>query len=71
MEKYLEYNNVLFKDYPDVVNVSQLQEMLNIKRTKAYELLRSGEIKAIKVGKDYKISKLIIIKYLFGDKNEE
>lgn len=71
MDELLKYNNVLFQEYPDVVNAEQLQKMLNIKRTKAYELLRSGAIKSIKIGRDYKISKLNIIKYLFGENNEE
>lgn len=71
MDEFLQYNNVLFKDFPDVVNAEQLQKMLNIKRTKAYELLKSGEIKSIKLGRDYKISKLHVIKYLLGDKDEK
>ena len=40
--------------------------MLRIKKTKTYELLKSGEIKSIKIGKDYKISKLNVVAYLYG-----
>ena len=40
--------------------------MLGIKRTKTYELLKNGTIKSIKIGKDYKISKLNVIAYLLG-----
>lgn len=61
-----EISNYLYKEYPDCVNVVQLQNMLGIKRTKAYELLKNGSIKSIKIGKDYKISKLNIISYLYG-----
>ena len=62
-----EYNNLLFKDYPDIVNVEQLQTMLNIKRTKAYELLKNGQIKSIRIGRDYKIAKINVIRYLQGE----
>ena len=42
----------MFANYPDVVDVSRLQSMLgNIGRQTAYELVRKGTIKAIKVGK--------------------
>ncbi len=56
--------NMMFKDYPDIVGVKELQQMLGIKRTKAYELLKNGIIKSIKIGKDYKISKFNIIAYV-------
>lgn len=65
-ENYKDMSDYLFKEYPDCVSVSQLQNMLGIKRTKAYELLKSGTIKSIKIGKDYKISKLNVIAYLYG-----
>lgn len=65
--KIKELYDVMFKDYPDCVNISQLQAMLNIRRTKSYELIKNGEIKAIKLGKDYKISKLNVIAYILGE----
>lgn len=58
--------NIMFKDYPDIVGVKELQQMLGIKRTKAYELLKNGIIKSIKIGKDYKISKFNIIAYVLN-----
>lgn len=55
----------MFANYPDVVNVSGLQSMLgNIGKQKAYELVRYGTIKAIKVGKLYRIPKINVIAYL-------
>ena len=68
MQEINELNNVMFKDFPDCVGVQELQKMLGIKRTKTYELLKNGEIKSIKIGKDYKISKLNVIAYLMGGK---
>ncbi len=61
-----EVSTLMFKDYPDCVNAKELQQMPGIKRTKTYELLKDGKIKSIKIGKDYKISKLNVIAYLLG-----
>ncbi len=58
--------NMMFKDYPDIVGVKDLQQMLGIKQTKAYELLKNRIIKSIKIGKDYKISKFNIIAYVLN-----
>ena len=53
-----------FADYPDVVSVDELQAMLRIGRNSAYDLLRSGAIQTLKVGKKYIIPKLNVVKYI-------
>ena len=59
------YTQEMFADYHDVVYVSGLQSMLgNIGRQTAYELVRKGSIKAIKVGKLYRIPKINVIAFL-------
>ncbi len=67
MNKLRELKEIMFVDFPDCVNVNQLQEMLKIKRTKAYELLNNGKIKYIKLGKKIVIPKINIIAYMFGE----
>lgn len=60
--------NELFKDYPDIVSVSQLMEMLQIGQVLAYNLVKKGKIKARKVGREYKIPKVNVIAYVLqGD----
>jgi len=54
----------MFKGYPDVVTVKQLCKMLNIGKNSAYELIHSGKLKCVKIGKVYKIPKKYIIEYL-------
>ena len=54
----------IFKDYPDIVIVEQLMEMLQIGQVLAYKLVKSGEIKSRKVGREYKIPKVNVIAYL-------
>ena len=56
---------LLFTEYPDVVNVEQMCEMLGgICDKTAYRLLKSGEIKSFIVGRHYRIPKLNILEYL-------
>ena len=59
--------NEMFKNYPDVVSVGQLKEMLQIGQVLAYKLVKSGEIKARKVGREYKILKTTVIEYVSKD----
>jgi len=54
----------IFANYPDVVDIKDLQRMLNIGRNLAYSIIQNGEIKFRKVGKTYKILKKDIISYL-------
>lgn len=54
----------MFKEYPDVVNVAQLQKMLGIGRNTAYKLLTAQNIKSKKIGRLYFIPKMNIIKFV-------
>lgn len=54
----------IFKDYPDVVSVEQLCAMLKIGKNTAYGLLRSGKIKAVRIGRQYRIPKKWVIEYI-------
>ena len=57
--------SVMFPEYPDVVNVEQLSEMLGGVSTKTvYRLLKKGEIQSKYVGKRYLIPKLYVIDYI-------
>jgi len=58
----------MFKDYPDVVSVTQMQSMLKIGKNTAYSLLKNNEIKSIRIGKVHKIPKVNIIKYLLSER---
>lgn len=54
----------LFRNYPDVVSVEQVAEMLHLSLTIIYRLLRSGDIKAKKVGTRYIITKNSVIDFI-------
>ena len=55
---------MMFREYPDIVNVEQLQKMLGIGRNTAYKLLSEQLIKAKKVGRIYLIPKANIIQFV-------
>ena len=59
-----ENYDLMFTAYPDIVNIVQLKEMLGIGITLAYRLVRNKTIKALKVGRQYKIPKRNVIAYL-------
>ena len=43
----------IFADYPDIVNVAQLQKMLGISRHLAYQYLNDGTIQGVIIGYSY------------------
>ena len=56
---------VMFTQYPDVVNISQLCEMLGgISEKTAYKLIREGKIGAFLIEKAYRIPKINVIDFL-------
>lgn len=59
-EKY----EIMFTSYPDLVDINQLSEMLNIGSTLTYRLLKENAIKSMKIGRQYKIPKINVIDYL-------
>ena len=65
-----KYYKSMFKDYPDVVTVKQLQAMLGgISKKLTYTLLKNNLIKSIKIGRQYKIAKADVILYLTQNNN--
>ena len=56
------YSN--FETMPMVIEVSDIADTLNIGRNKAYELINSGAIPALKVGHQYRIPRDSFIKFI-------
>jgi len=54
-------NNQLFEEYPELVSVSDLMSMLGIGRVLAYRLISDKKVKAVKIGREYKIVKNSVI----------
>ena len=54
----------LFSDYPDILSVQQLMELLQICKVLAYKLIESKKFKAVKIGREYKILKNSVIDFI-------
>ena len=54
----------MLQEYPDILTVEQLQQILKIGRNTAYKLLNENVIKSKRIGKIHKIPKFNVIEYL-------
>lgn len=57
--------NEILKNYKDILTFKELREVLQLGRTKTYELLQNGVISSFKIGTDYRITKLSVLEYLY------
>ena len=62
---------VMFTDYPDIVNVAQVQAMLGISRHLAYALIGDGDIPGMKIGNAYRVPKINVIRYALSAGNPQ
>lgn len=53
-----------FDDLPLALRVEDLMPILGIGRNTAYELIRCGKIKSLRIGKQLRIPKQALIEYL-------
>ena len=60
----MRYDN--FDSMPLILEVSDISDTLKIGRNKAYELVNTGEIKAVKIGNHYKVLRDSFIDFLKG-----
>ena len=61
--------NNIFKNYPDALTLGEFAEMLGISQKLASKLIRTGEIDAVKVGREYRIAKVNAIRFLLGEQS--
>ncbi len=55
---------LMLKEYPDVMDIGQMCEILCISTKTAYRILREGKICCLKVGRSYRIPKAHLFTYL-------
>lgn len=53
-------------ELPLVLRVEDLMPLLNIGRNSAYELVRSGQIRSVHIGRHIRVPKDAVIEYLCG-----
>ncbi len=54
----------MLKDYPDVMSIEQMCEILSVSTKTGYKLLKEGKICCLKVGRAYRIPKAHLFTYL-------
>lgn len=59
-----EPNGSISMELPLVLRVEDLTQILSIGRNTAYDLVRSGKIKSIRIGRSYRITRDSIAEYL-------
>jgi len=52
------------KDYPDILDVSQMAQLLSVSKKTAYKFLAEDRIASIRVGHQYRIPKKNVMRYL-------
>lgn len=57
---------VMLRDYPDVLNIDQMCEILSVSTKTGYALLKKGSVQHLKVGRSYRIPKAHLLTYLIG-----
>ena len=62
----MENNYRSFDELPLALRVEDLMPVLGIGRNTAYELVRSGQIRSVRVGKQIRIPKEALREYLCG-----
>lgn len=61
---------IMLRDYPDVMNVEQVCQILSVSTKTGYKLIRDGQICCLKVGRTYRIPKIHLLTYLcIGNSN--
>lgn len=54
----------IWTEYPDVVTVDEMCKMLRVCKSRAYELIRNGEIRSLRTGTRYRIPKVSVIRFM-------
>ena len=56
--------NIVFREYPDVLDVKQVSKLLDVSTKTVYKLLRDGSLASLKVGREFRIPKVNVMKYV-------
>ncbi len=54
----------MLEEYNEILTIQDLMEILGVGKNAAYELLKSGEIRAFRLKGRWKISKIALIDYI-------
>lgn len=67
-EELNELYKVMFVEYPDLLTIPELKQMLGVSRHTAYSLVNDGYIDSLKIGNAIRIPKINVINYVLKSK---
>jgi excisionase family DNA binding protein len=53
------------KDYPDILSVTEVSQVLGVSTKTVYKLIRSGALTSMKVGKAFRVPKICVLRMFF------
>lgn len=56
--------SLFFTDYPDVLTTKDIREILGVSTKTLLQLIHTGKLRSIKVGRSYRIPKLYLLQFL-------
>ena len=57
----------MLENYKDVLNIEDVMEILTIGRSSAYNLVKQGELKTLRIGRQIRIPKPYMIDFLLAN----
>ena len=64
-------HSTMLTEYPDVLDVKQVSDILGVSTKLVYALIRDGELLSLKVGRAFRVPKTMMIQYLLREKRDE
>ena len=55
---------LMLRNYPDVMSVKQMCDVLHISTKTGYRMIHRQEIQVLKIGRSYRVPKLSILRHL-------
>jgi excisionase family DNA binding protein len=69
-QKY-RHNKAMLHDYPDVMDIVQVSQIIGTSTKTVYTILHNGDIAYLKVGRSYRIPKTSLLDYLGSAKTHK
>jgi len=57
-------NRAVFHEYPDILDIRQTSVLLGVSTKTVYKIIACGSLPAIKVGREFRIPKTNLMRYI-------
>ena len=59
-----EIYRIVFKEYPDVLDVKQVSKLLGVSTKTIYKLLKDGSLPSLRIGREFRVLKVMFMQYM-------